>query len=249
MGINIETWRMRIGHFFPLHRSRKTISLFSIYLNNSVFNSCIHLAFLISILLIVSGIEPNPGPDTRTRSNTDSTHDTSIVESLSKIINEITVLRQEQAVINQNITLLCNSVATRLDAIETNVQSHDAQLAALRTTCNDLNLKLFNITAQSISPPANITTGSLSAQSAPVNVPIFSASVDYNKIIISEMRTRESKRYNIIISGVRSTGGTDDNTLVRSILDEINISATAASCRRIPTKSTSTRPQLLLVSF
>ena len=63
------------------------------------------------------------------------------------------------------------------------------------------------------------------------------------------MRIQESKRYNIIISGVRSIGGTDDNTLVRSILDEINIIATVASCRRIPTKSTSTRPQLLLVSF
>ena len=55
-----------------------------------------------------------------------------------------------------------------------------------------------------------------------------SSSVDYNKII-GEMRTRKSKRYNIIISGVRSTGGTDDNTLVQSILDKLNIAATVAS--------------------
>ena len=48
---------------------------------------------------------------------------------------------------------------------------------------------------------------------------------------------------------MRSSGGTDDNTLVRSILDEINITATVVLCRRIPTKSTSTRPLLLLVSF
>ena len=63
------------------------------------------------------------------------------------------------------------------------------------------------------------------------------------------MRTRESKRYNIIISSVRSTGGTDDNTLAQSILNELNITATVASCRRIPTKSTLTRPQQLLVFF
>ena len=72
--------------FFPHHCLKKTASsLFSIHLSSSIFSTSIHLAFLITILLIAPGTELNPGPDNQTRSSTtDNTHDTSVAESLFK---------------------------------------------------------------------------------------------------------------------------------------------------------------------
>jgi hypothetical protein len=62
MGVSIETWRSRIGQFHGYSFKSNTNNLDNINNNSKGMNISYLPIFVIAMLLIVGGIEPNPGP-------------------------------------------------------------------------------------------------------------------------------------------------------------------------------------------
>jgi hypothetical protein len=242
MGIDIVLWRITIGCYITKYRSAKSALQSSIFahLKCPTFAGCFHLSCIIVIFLTISGIESNPGPQTRNSASTvDTNHDTSVTDALTKILSELASLRHDQQIASQNFASLQASITTRLDTIDSKIQSHDIQLAALQISCNDLNRHLSATGATTASIASSINATPVSTSSAPPN---------YNDII-SEFRNRESRRCNIIISGLQPSANTSDEDLAKLVLNEIHFQSPISSCRRLPSKSASSRPGLLLVTL
>ena len=60
MGIGIEQWRIRIGTFCPSVKKRWNFN--GICLNRGTLSLLTRLMFCWSILLVIGGVEQNPGP-------------------------------------------------------------------------------------------------------------------------------------------------------------------------------------------
>ena len=100
-----------------------------------------HISCLIASFLIISGIELNPGPTTRTASASDDEASSldvhAINDSLTKILNELADLKTEHVTTNTKIDAIYNTLTSRLDLLESNLQRHDTQLTSLHTTCDE----------------------------------------------------------------------------------------------------------------
>ena len=60
MRINIELWRVRIGAFNPGIKNR--LKFHGICLSKGTFSVAVRLVLCLCILLIIGGVEQNPGP-------------------------------------------------------------------------------------------------------------------------------------------------------------------------------------------
>ena len=60
MGINIELWRVRIGTSNP--GIKKRLKFHGICLSKGTFSVAVRLVLCLCILLIIGGVEQNPGP-------------------------------------------------------------------------------------------------------------------------------------------------------------------------------------------
>ena len=103
------------------------------------------------------------------------------------------------------------------------MQRHDTQLTSLRTTCDELSVK---VTALATSQPVT-ATGSISSPAQKVNSQSFNHDVND---ILNELKDRDNRRCNVEITCLNSSRYSDDE-LVETILNELHVTATISSLR------------------
>ena len=279
MGNDLLSWRITISVFHTNYRPHTNRPFTGIYLRTEKLSlrKCFHTACLIAILLVISGIEKNPGPITTRGTSSTSGEATSsestlaITDTLSKILNELAGLRQEQVATNNKIDNLNKTVSERLDNLETNMQAHHHDLTTMKEIYGNLELKVnamlahgqeiaslhleySNLTTK-VDALSNIgTTSTVTVSSAtprnhsPSSSTSKASHLDMNDLF-SEMRNRDTRKTNIIISGLSLSASQTDVELVECIFSELRVIVTISSCKRFSSKRTSSRPPLLQVTL
>ena len=78
MGIHVQLWRARIGCFLQPDKRRSIFKTLKVFRQN--FSLSLRLVLALSVLLIMAGVEQNPGPPRRTQA-TSSTRQTRFTSS------------------------------------------------------------------------------------------------------------------------------------------------------------------------
>ena len=133
------------------------------------FSNSLQILFMITSFLIIFGIELNPRPTIRTTSasagGASSLDVQAITDLLTKISNELAALQAEHVTTNTKIDAMHNTLTSRLDLLESNLQRHDTQSTSLFTSCDEFSVK---VTALATSQPVQ-AAGSISSPAHKVN--------------------------------------------------------------------------------
>jgi hypothetical protein len=249
MGIGIEAWRQRIGSFSQYGvLSRCSVCLTGLACHSRVTP---RWACVIAIMLVIGGIELNPGPPNTKLDDIIWRLDT-ITTSLDDAVRDFTL----------RFTHFENKMAayaTRLDSVEQAQAAIVAQFATLQakvtanstadfTACLDVverahadtNAKL---TALQAAPP--IITAAKDAPAAPVP-----SSLLVLNDVVRDLDLRAAKKGNLVISGLRPSSARDDTVAVADILrTELNITANVTHCVRLGKPTDDNHPRRLLVTL
>lgn len=136
MGITVTEWRCRIGTFFMPKPKDK------FYCPRMVISTSklIRLSFICAMLLIMSGIEPNPGPVTRQGSVADENRDDEIKILMGQLSRQ---LNDNMKDLKTEITSLRTAMETKHDELENKLKTEIQGIKNLVKESNDdMNSKI-----------------------------------------------------------------------------------------------------------
>lgn len=173
------------------------------------------MACIIAILLVVGGVELNPGPPNSKQLD-------EIVQRLEDLSREV---RDSRTALTTKFDDMVRDLTTKLNSVELKMATYAQRLDAVEAAQADFTAKLTALQARTITPATGAT---YAAAAAPAIVP---ASVND---VVRELNLRAAKRGNIIISGLRSSpAGTDTATVTDLLRTELNINANVTHCSRL----------------
>jgi hypothetical protein len=218
MGIDVSLWRQRIGSYIWRGFSRNSLQASaSISLKCSLF---------ISILLLIAGVEPNPGPKTGNttpdaglgnRSSVDN-----IPDALAKILSELSSLRSDQARLSDKLDNFSTSIGTRLQNLEDASVRHEAAISSLESDIKAL--QSCNVQSATTTASSTVSSGSSSSPSASNSSLAVSPHVDMANLS-AELHARASKRLNVVFSGLpKFKDQPTDSSAVTELLRELKVS-------------------------
>ena len=236
MGISTDAWRWRTGAFSQHGRCYNGVLLHAVY--------CVRViprfACVIALLLIVAGVEVNPGPP-----KDDMNH------RLERLFNEVRDIKtallmkfddsvREFATRLQKCKDLVTQYSTRLSNVERTQEIMATQIATLQSSIATLT---------SAAAASSVTTVAASSVAAIVT-PTISASLEISDVI-HELDLRVSKKANIVLSGILPSLSLADSVIVTNLLrDEFNINATVTRCTHLGKLSVDpSRPCRLLATL
>ena len=224
MGIGVEEWRQRIG-LFSSPRTSKGLSCSSGLVLPTLFKprlACV--ACVLAMLLLIGGVEQNPGPATKTDD---------LARRMDDLFQE---LRDTRVALSTKIDDSMRDLATKLLACEQQLTAHNDRLAAIERAQTTLETDIITLKAslQGASQPMNTTPGS---------PPIAMDNV------VREINLRTSKQSNLIISGVRPSLQSDDDLVTNLLHDELSLDVIVTKCSRIGKATANQSPRLLQVTL
>lgn len=244
MGIGIEAWRQRIGSFSQYG----TLSHGSVRLTGLARYSRVtpRLACIIAIVLVIGGIELNPGPPNTKLDDVVRRLDT-ISTSLDDAVRDFTL----------RFTQLENKMAayaTRLDTVEQAQAAIVAQFAALQTkvtadTAVDVTARLDVVERAHADTIARVTA----LQAAPIintaRDALVAPALALNDVV-RELDLRATRKCNLVISGLRPSPTRDDTVAAADLLrKELSITANVTHCVRLGKPTNDNHPRRLLVTL
>ena len=237
MGIDLMAWRQRVGSFFPSRRLNFCWSSSS--LRFAAFNGkrCVsrRVAYVICMLLLMAGVESNPGPTVA-----DLSHRIDDIFAELKDLRAVLTTKIDDSFKDVSAKIL--SCEQRLTLINTRLDTADAQRTTMQADIDALKTQVH--TLSSTAPSTATTTHA----STPPSVAAGHTPLSVNDIA-RELRLRATKEANIIISGMPASLDNTDAKLVENLLhDELNISTNVLRCSRLG-KPDQTRPQLVLATL
>ena len=128
MGISVQQWRIKIGCFLPVMKLRTQRS--ELRLSRGIFSPTLRLLLFMSILLVIGGIEIQPGPP-KDLSKRESLHKQSTLTAGAS--GEVRVTRS--ASLSDNISA---------DILK-NLKDINTELKRLNTNYTELNKKVDQV--------------------------------------------------------------------------------------------------------
>ena len=234
MGISIDAWRQRIGAFLQHGGSYNGV------LSHAVYGARVtpRFACVIALLLIVAGVEVNPGPPKE-----DMNH------RLEQLFNE---LRDTKTALLTKIDDSVREFTTQLQKCEDLVTQYSTRLSNVERTHETMATQIATLQA-SIATLTSAAASSVAAVASSADAtitPTTTASLEFSDLI-HELDLRVSKKTNIVLSGVLPTTSLTDTAIVTNLLrDELNINATVTRCTRLGKPSADpSRPCRLLATL
>ena len=260
MGISVTQWRAKIGCF--TQRS----PVIAHPRNAETCNFSMKSVFLISMLLIIGCVELNPGPPKRDSSRAVSPSPVrdgagQHLDKLDRIISTLDILASDNKRLENKLDSFTVSINSRLDSLKTEIDVHDVKLGKLNADISSNSTMLHNniksVASELTALKAEFDTfksgHSMSVISTFPAVPSTSASPTCTiATLAKEISARNSRRNNIIISGLPPDSSRTDDICVQSLcVDELHVALpdidiSSFTCKRIGKKSAT---QALLVSF
>lgn len=210
MGVGLETWRQRIGSFSQLG----AFYCGAVHLSGIARYSRVtpRLACVIVLLLIISGVELNPGPAPKMDD---------FVQRLDDLFRE---LRDTRTTLLAKIDDSARDLTLRLQHCETLVTSFTTRLS-------DVERSRDTMAGQIAALQASIATINITAPHAASAAPASRVEISD---VMHELDMRASKKANIVLSGLQPSSRLTDVAIVTSLLrDELSINATVVSCTRL----------------
>ena len=236
MGISTEAWRQRVGAFSQHGRCYNGVLLHVVYCARVTPR----FACVIALLLIVAGVEVNPGPP-----KDDMNH------RLERLLNEV---RDTKTALLTKIDDSIRELATRLQKCEDLVTQYSTRLSNVERSQETMATQIAtlqpSIATHTIAAAASSVATVAALSVATVVAPTISASLEINDVI-HELDLHVSKKANIVLSGVLPSSSFTDSVIVTNLLrDEFNINATVTRCTRLGKPSADpSRPCRLLATL
>jgi hypothetical protein len=228
MGIGIAAWRQRIGSFSQFASCYRGLSGFARHATVTP-----RLACIIALLLIVGGVELNPGPG-QPKQQLDE-----IVHRIDQLFNE---LRETRATLATKIEDSARDLSARLRSCEDLMTSYCTRLSNVERTHDAMT---GQITALQASVAAlNNPAPAAAAAAAPSLLQIND--------VLHELDLRVTKKANIVISGILPPAPplTDSAIVMKLLREGLGINATVISCARLGKPSADVnRPCRLLATL
>ena len=219
IGVDITTWRRRIAGKFSYSQAKTRLPFVCSFMRINAspliclsFRTCAALA----ILLVLAGVEVNPGPVTCN-------------ELAAQSANLSTLVTNSFAQCNAKIDgflIEVNDLKLKYSALETSINT---QITALKASLASLKSELDTVSSK--VDDTHITWPKLS----PGGTKAVSSSNTINDLA-TEMKLRDSKKLNIIIQGMPSAA--DDLAAFLSLVDkELKLKPLVTSVKRLVSKS------------
>ncbi len=238
MGVGIETWRQRIGSFLQYGSiSGRAVRLSGLACHSRVTP---RLACILAVLLIIGGVELNPGPR-------GSAEPTSKIEDIVHRLDDLfTELRDARTSLSSKLDDTMREVrqlTTRLQQCETDIGSYRIRLDAMERAQATVTAQLAALQASSTATATSTTAPAVANDTSPPPIRLSD--------VVRELDMRASKKSNIVISGIRPSSTVTDTDLVKNLLcDELGITANVTRCARLGKPSAdANRPCRLLVTL
>lgn len=220
MGIGIDTWRQRIGTFSH-HGACSSGVLTDLARRTRVTP---RLACVIGLLLIVGGVELNPGPK-----------QDDVSQRLDQLFKE---LRDTKATVLTKIDDSVKELSARLRTCEDLVTGYCTRLSNVERAQETMAMQIATLQA------------SLNASAAPptVTTTVPSSPLVLNDVV-REIDLRAARKGNLVISGLRPSAR-DDAVAVSDLLrKELDITANVTHCVRLGKPTDDNHPRRLLVTL
>jgi hypothetical protein len=228
MGIGIAAWRLRIGSFSQFLSCYRGLSGFAQHAAVTP-----RLACIIAILLLVGGVELNPGPGQPKQQLDD------IMRRIDQLFDE---LRETRATLATKIEDSTRDLSARLRTCEDLMTSYCTRLSNVERT-HDVMAGQISVLQTSVAA-LNNPAPTLATAAAPSLLEIND--------VLHELDLRVTKKANIVISGLLSPVPplTDSATVMKLLRDELGVNATVISCSRLGKPSADiNRPCRLLATL
>ncbi len=174
------------------------------------------------------------------------------------------MLRNNQVGIDNKITALSDSFSVRLKSREDHYHASDSKCQVLERELTNVKQSVGSVTTSlaslqsevngllvtsrsgsGLTPAAPSSSGSANSSAA-----VAASAPASLSLIATEIRDRESRRCNIVISGLQPSVSITDEALVNSIFNELHhVTLRISASRRLRSKSGSSRPQLLHITL
>jgi hypothetical protein len=229
MGIDIATWRARIGslaHFGPI--SYRVPHLSGLASHSRVTP---RLACIIAVLLAISCVELNPGPQMD-----------DILRRLDDLFKEMRDVRTSTSKIDDSVNeLKRDAILPRPGGWFQYSPEHtgtDSDHAGCSIRCT----LQASVAAINTAPPPAAATPPPTPPSVPALVKV-----------VCELDLQASKKTNIVLSGIAPSLLTDADIVTNLLRDELGITANITKCTRLGKPKADgdrgTRPRLLLATL
>ncbi len=237
MGISIDLWRVSIGLFaFASCSSRLPVS--NLHCGG---HASLRLHMFLMSLLLLAGIEPNPGPVNK--------YD-EIAAKLDAVLAEVKESR-DQAIKNHNdiaakFTAFVADVTTKLAASDASLRAFEGRLRRVELACDEISTR--------ISQPPPSTTDSDGASShrnpgaASSSASAATPAPDVDSLL-REITERDLRKANVIFHGLTADAVTNDQAKADNLLNHVLRSGVnIKKCVRLG-KDGGIRPRPLLVTL
>lgn len=228
MGVCISVWRLRIGSFSVFSQKLSACAC-RVTHTLSTCHASLRVTCIIGLLLLIAGVESNPGPK---------------YDDLTHQLNDIlTELRDTRTALTTKIDDAINNLSAKLQTCQQNVNDLRLRLDLADRCCSNMQIDIDSLKTQFTKLAADVTGKSITPSIVPSPVPVSTNDV------VKELYLRDLKKANIIITGLPITPLLNDDIAVKNLLrDELNINANITQCTRLG-KPTAGRTQLLQVSL
>ena len=255
MGISTNQWRATIGCFIQ-------ITIHSCHFEGPTCS--LKVALLISILLIIGGVERNPGPpkrDVRLLATSLPARDESPLaetqsEKLDRILLHLDALTNDNKRIENKFDAFVQTMNTCFDSLKTEVDTHDVKIVKLTKDLEANSLLVQNDMSSFMTKLDSLKdqVALLGATHAP-NISFSTPAQLPSHIgsIAKEIAARTSRRNNILITGLPHDTVTADEDRVRKIIiNDLHLTNDISTIPQITCKcigKSSAKPRALLVTF
>ncbi len=227
MGIAVEQWRASIGQFAFVFQSFG-ISKWTLRRDG---HTSLRLCVLLTSLLLLAGVEPNPGPIKLD----------DIAARLDAVMAEVKESR-DQATKNYNdlavrLTATIADLTAKIDSNAAALKAFDTRLKLVEQSCDQLTASTINF------PP--LPSAAASPSNAPNTGPASTAGVDS---LLREMSERDRRKCNVVIYGLASDAAGDETKAGDILNTVLKANVTIKKCVRTG-KDDNARPRPLLVTL
>ena len=233
------------------------------YCTRTQFFLAISLVVYVSHLLILAGdVEVNPGPGPRMRKTSPSPtgsnlavnrapsslsslpdqtsqadHSLSNQLTNSETLLELRNIHRSIATLDTKIDRVVETIDSRVTAVETRLTTVQSDLVALAERIRAVESKTFTLAGNSVSPAmATVPPTTVDVSQKPLSL----------SDVMAELHRRDTKKNNVIVSGLQSVSGANDLNLVSDLFSELGIHVVPTLVKRVG-KSIRGQPPLLLV--